>query len=250
MEIVKLSKKSNNLYKIEFSDNTSLNFYDDTIIKYNLLSNKKIDNKLFKKINEFNNEVSAYYKAINYIKSKLRTKREIENKLRKLNYSKDIINKVINRLEQQGYLNDSLYINSYINDQINLTLKGPNKIIYELEKLGFKNIKLNVSDDVWIDKINKIIEKKEKSNHNLSKRLLIQKIKVDLINLGYSEKLFQDILNSYKFKDNPDIIRKEVNKFLRKYQNKYSEEELKYKLKGYLYSKGFSDYNLDDLLNN
>ena len=143
-----------------------------------------------------------------------------------------------------------MYINSYINDQINLTLKGPNKIIYELEKLGFKNIKLNVSDDVWIDKINKIIEKKEKSNHNLSKRLLIQKIKVDLINLGYSEKLFQDILNSYKFKDNPDIIRKEVNKFLRKYQNKYSEEELKYKLKGYLYSKGFSDYNLDDLLNN
>ena len=250
MEIVKLSKKSNNLYKIEFSDNTSLNFYDDTIIKYNLLSNKKKNNKLFKKINEFNNEVSAYYKAINYIKSKLRTKREIENKLRKLNYSKDIINKVINRLEQQGYLNDSLYINSYINDQINLTLKGPNKIIYELEKLGFKNIKLNVSDDVWIDKINKIIEKKEKSNHNLSKRLLIQKIKVDLINLGYSEKLFQDILNSYKFKDNPDIIRKEVNKFLRKYQNKYSEEELKYKLKGYLYSKGFSDYNLDDLLNN
>ncbi len=250
MEIVKLSKKSNNLYKIEFSDNTSLNFYDDTIIKYNLLANKKIDNKLFKEINEFNNEVSAYYKAINYIKSKLRTKREIENKLRKLNYSKDIINKVINRLEQQGYLNDSLYINSYINDQINLTLKGPNKIIYELEKLGFKNIKLNVSDDVWIDKINKIIEKKEKSNHNLSKRLLIQKIKVDLINLGYSEKLFQDILNSYKFKDNPDIIRKEVNKFLRKYQNKYSEEELKYKLKGYLYSKGFSDYNLDDLLNN
>ena len=250
MEIVKLSKKSNNLYKIEFSDNTSLNFYDDTIIKYNLLANKKIDNKLFKEINEFNNEVSAYYKAINYIKSKLRTKREIENKLRKLNYSKDIINKVINRLEQQGYLNDSLYINSYINDQINLTLKGPNKIIYELEKLGFKNIKLNVSDDVWIDKINKIIEKKEKSNHNLSKRLLIQKIKVALINLGYSEKLFQDILNSYKFKDNPDIIRKEVNKFLRKYQNKYSEEELKYKLKGYLYSKGFSDYNLDDLLNN
>ena len=33
-------------------------------------------------------------------------------------------------------------------------------------------------------------------------------------------------------------------------KNKYSEEELKYKLKGYLYSKGFSDYNLDDLLNN
>ena len=74
MEIVKLSKKSNNLYKIEFSDNTSLNFYDDTIIKYNLLINKKLDAKTFKEIIAYNDEVSAYYKAINYIKQKLRTK--------------------------------------------------------------------------------------------------------------------------------------------------------------------------------
>ena len=73
MEIVKLSKKSNNLYKIEFSDNTSLNFYDDTIIKYNLLINKKLDAKTFKEIIAYNDEVSAYYKAINYIKQKLTT---------------------------------------------------------------------------------------------------------------------------------------------------------------------------------
>ena len=44
-------------------------------------------------------------------------------------------------------------------------------------------------------------------------------------------------------------VKKEVNKFLRKYQNKYSEEELKYKLKNYLYSKGFEISNIDDLLN-
>ncbi len=159
MEIVKLSKKSNNLYKIEFSDNTSLNFYDDTIIKYNLLINKKLDAKTFKEIIAYNDEVSAYYKAINYIKQKLRTKKEIENKLKKLNYNKEIISNVIKKLENQGYLNDELYIKSYINDQINLSIKGPKKIINELEKLGFKNVDeyLNVDNDIWINKINKII---------------------------------------------------------------------------------------------
>ena len=98
-------------------------------------------------------------------------------------------------------------------------------------------------------KIEKIISKKEKSNHNLSKSFLIRKIKGDLINLGYSPDLFQDILDNYSFIENMEIVKKEVNKFLRKYQNKYSEEELKYKLKNYLYSKGFEISNIDDLLN-
>ena len=252
MEIVKLSKKSNNLYKIEFSDNTSLNFYDDTIIKYNLLINKKLDAKTFKEIIAYNDEVSAYYKAINYIKQKLRTKKEIENKLKKLNYNKEIISNVIKKLENQGYLNDELYIKSYINDQINLSIKGPKKIKNELEKLGFKNSDeyLNVDNDIWINKINKIITKKEKSNHNLSKIFLINKIKSDLINLGYPDYLYKDILENYEFVDNPDILKKEVNKFLKKYQGKYNEDEIKYKLKGYLYSKGFNNCDIDDLLNN
>ena len=152
----------------------------------------------------------------------------------------------------EGYLNDELYIKSYINDQINLSIKGPKKIINELEKLGFKNVDeyLNVDNDIWINKINKIITKKEKSNHNLSKIFLINKIKSDLINLGYPDYLYKDILENYEFVDNPDILKKEVNKFLKKYQGKYNEDEIKYKLKGYLYSKGFNNCDIDDLLNN
>ena len=69
----------------------------------------------------------------------------------------------------------------------------------------------------------------------------------DVSKMGPS--LFQDILDNWNFYENGEIVKKEVNKFLRKYQNKYSEEELKYKLKNYLYSKGFEISNIDDLLN-
>ena len=250
MKIEKIVKKNKNVYQIKFSDNTSLNFYDDTIIKYNLLVNKNVDEATYKEALLFNQKAEAYYKAINYINQKLRTKKEIEKKLK--DYNKDIVNEVIAKLEEQKYLNDDIYIKSYINDQINLTLKGPKKIVYELDKLGFKNVDKymsNINDEVWNMKIEKIISKKEKSNHNLSKSFLIRKIKGDLINLGYSPDLFQDILDNYSFIENMEIVKKEVNKFLRKYQNKYSEEELKYKLKNYLYSKGFEISNIDDLLN-
>lgn len=250
MKVEKIVKKNKNVYQIKFSDNTSLNFYDDTIIKYNLLVNKNIDDATYKEALLFNQKAEAYYKAINYINQKLRTKREIEKKLK--DYNKDIVKEVIIKLEEQKYLNDDMYIKSYINDQINLTLKGPKKIIYELNKLGFKNVDnymSDITDDVWDIKIKKIINKKEKSNHNLSKNFLKRKIKGDLVNLGYSPSLFQDILDNWNFYENGEVVKKEVNKFLRKYQNKYSEEELKYKLKNYLYSKGFEISNIDDLLN-
>ena len=127
MKIEKIIKKNKNVYQIKFSDNTSLNFYDDTIIKYNLLVNKNVDEATYKEALLFNQKAEAYYKAINYINQKLRTKKEIEKKLK--DYNKDIVNEVIAKLEEQKYLNDDIYIKSYINDQINLTLKGPKKIV-------------------------------------------------------------------------------------------------------------------------
>lgn len=250
MEIVKLIKKNKNVYQVKFSDNTSLNFYDDTIINYNLLVNKEISDLQIKEIINYNNKIDAYYKALSYINVKLRTKNEIRKKLK--DYDKNIIDEVIEKLESQKYLDDELYIKSYINDQINLTLNGPKKILFELEKLGFKDIYkyMYMFDDVnWQEKIEKIISKKVKSNHNLSVIMLKNKIKNDLINLGYSKDLFQDVVENYVLLDNEEIINKEINKFKKKYKNKYSEEEMNYKLKYYLNQKGFNTEMINDLLN-
>ena len=61
---------------------------------------------------------------------------------------KDLIEKIVLKLTKEGYLNDDYFTICYINDSINLKNIGPNKIIYELEKLGIdksiidKNIKV------------------------------------------------------------------------------------------------------------
>ncbi|HIS12239.1 MAG TPA: RecX family transcriptional regulator, partial [Candidatus Onthocola stercoravium] len=161
MEIKKISKKKNNLYQILLSDNTSLSFYDDTIIKYSLLINRSFDDKTLQEMLAFNNQSAAYYKALSYIKAKLRTKKEIEDKLKKLGYTNNVVLNTIKRLEKQKYLNDDIYIKAYISDQVNLTLKGPKKISQELIKLGFKEEIVNTyidkySNDLWEEKIIKI----------------------------------------------------------------------------------------------
>lgn len=253
MKIEKINKKKNNQYQVILSDNTSLSFYDDTIIKFNLLSKKEFDKKKLEEIVEFNSDLEAYYSALKFIKTKLRTKKEIEEKLKKLGYTNNVVLNTIKRLEEQKYINDDIYIKAYISDQINLTLKGPKKISQELIKLGFKEEIVNTyidkySNDLWEEKIIKIINKKIKSNHNLSKKMLINKIKSDLINLGYNLEMINKLLLNIDYQNDEEILNKEINKAIKKYSRKYQGKELKEKLKYNLYKKGFSIEDINSLI--
>lgn len=242
MKVKSYKKKKSNLYEITLSNNEVISLYDDVILKYELLLKKEIDDKLLKEIILNNSYLESYYIALKYINIKLRTEKEIVKKL--ANYSKDAIKYTIDRLKKEGYLNDLLYIKSYINDEINLKVVGPNKILFELNKLGFQNNEaldyLNTFDEnIWLDKINKYITKKINSNHNLSSLILKQKIYQDLINRGFYKEHINMSINKFNFEDDDSIYEKEYNKLKNKLSRKYSGEELDYRIKIGLIKKGF-----------
>lgn len=242
IKIVCYKKKKNNLYEITLSNNEKISLYDDVILKYDLLLKKELDNKLLKEILIFNEKIEGYNIALKYLNTKLRTEKEIRKKLN--NYSKDTIDYVINKLRSDGYLNDLLYIKSYINDEINLKLSGPNKILNDLKKLGFNsndilNYLNTIDKDIWLNKINKYTLKKINSNHNLSGINLKQKIFTDLYNKGFNKEDINLIIDNIEFIDNSLIKEKEYNKLKTKLSKKYSGEELEYYIKMHMYKKGF-----------
>ena len=253
MKINKIRKKKSNIYELLFSDLTKLDLYDDTLIKYNLLTKKEIDNTELKDITSYNNYLDAYYNSIKFITTKLRTKLEIEKKLTSLGYTKDVINTTIDRLVKEKYINDDVYIKCYINDQINLSLKGPNKIRNELIKL---KLPLNIIDnylstfdnDIWQERIKKIIDKKKKANHNMSNSLFKNKVTKDIINLGYPSNLVKSITDSIIIDNELDILRKEFEKEKRKLSRKYEGNELNKRIKYNLYKKGFNLEYIESLL--
>jgi len=137
MEIVKFKKNKDNTFMVIFDNDLSLKLYDDVIVKYNLLSNKILDDKLLSEITEYNAYLIGYYKSIKYIMKKLRSEKEVRTFLEKMDIKKSDIDKIILKLRKDGYINESNYLKAYINDQINLTLNGPDKIKDSLKKLGF-----------------------------------------------------------------------------------------------------------------
>ena len=87
-------------------------------------------------------------------------------------------------------------------------------------------------------RIDKLIQKGIKTNHNRGGVVLKQKIYNDLKNLGYDITFLNRSFSSYSFENDLDIARKEYEKLYRKYSRKYSGNELKRIVNEKLYQKG------------
>ncbi len=249
MEIVKFKKGKSNIYELELSNGLKFKLYDDVIVKFNLLVNKRFDDKKFEEIIHYNDSLEAYYETIKKLNTKMRSEVEIRELLKRKGYSDNIITDTINRLKKDGYLNRKIYIKSYISDAFRFSNDGPDKIRRNLNKLGFNNEEIDEFLDLdFTEKVIKIIDKKVKSNTKYSNYLLKQHLNNYLINLGYPKELFINYLNDINT-NNKDILKKEANLLFNKYYKKYEKNELKYFLKDKLYKKGYNSEEISEVLN-
>lgn len=252
MKKISKIKKNNNKYTIILSDNSSLSFYSDTLIKYNLLKPRDISDKELEEIINYNDYIESYNKALIYISYKQRTKKEIKDKL--CNYSNDVSDKVIEKLDELGLLDEKRYIEAFINDQINLGNKGPFYIKKELEKLNINSYYIdeflnNIKDDIWIEKVKKIVDKKINTNRKLPKERLLLKIKNDLILLGYSKNIIDKVLSNVIIEEDNEVIEMAFDKEYKRLSKKYKDKELENKIRYNLYKKGFNLERIEEILN-
>ena len=242
MEILKYKKMPRGKYKITTSSG-EITLYEDVIIKNNFLLKKEIDLPFLEKILDENTYYEAYDLSLSYIETKLRTEKEISDYLEKKGFNYDVIKHAINKLKEIGLLNEKSYIEAYTNDKVNLSSYGPFKIKRDLLNLGLKeedidNYLFTIKDDVWSNKIDKVIKKRMSSLNGKSLYMIKNKLNIDLFNLGYDKDLISSKLNSLEYNDT-DNMKKEMSKAYDKYSKNYEGEALKKQIKNHLYKKGF-----------
>ena len=240
MKILKYKKVSGNKYSLVLDNGDNIKLYDDTIIKFDLLRSKEIRD--IEEINKYDKDMEAYYKCVQYLNRKMRTSKEIRKYLE--DYPAKTIDITIERLCREGYLNDEYYLKVFISNQINITNNGPFKITKKLKDLGFNKDEileeLNKYDyNIFINKLDKMIDKKINNNSKYSNNRLKEKIIIDFVNYGYDKKDIINILNNKEVKISREIIEKEYKKALRSLIKKYEGYELESKLIAKLMSKGF-----------
>lgn len=249
MKIEKFSKVKNGMYILVLEDGNKIKIHEDLILKYELLLSKQVDKNLLNQINEENQTYEIYEVALKYLNIRLRSCKELKNYLLKKGYSSDKMDSVIMMLSNQGYLDDTIYATSFVHDKILMSNYGPNKIKSELENVEIPNevIKSAITcftEEMEKDRIEKLVNKQIKQNHNKGAMILKRKIQSYLLNLGYSQSLINQNLNGKKLV-NEDTYKKEYDKMYAKLSKKFSGKELEYKLKQKMYQKGFSNSDFE-----
>ena len=251
MKIVKYQKIKSNKYKVTLDNNDEIELYDNIILENNLLLTKEInDMDVLLKQNEY---YDAYYLSLKYISKKLRTKKEIHKYLNN-KFNIDIIDNTIKKLEEEGYLNDDIYIKSYINDQINLTNNGYYKILRTLKNNDLDEEKIlkyldSIDNEIWIEKAKKIIEKEVKNNNKHSSKQLKEKLLYDLNNKGYNNNDIIELVSKLDIKEDNTILEKNYKTLYTKLSRKYSGNELKMQLFNKLVSRGFNYNEVKSVIN-
>ncbi len=247
MKINKFIKKKNDMYNIILEDGRVLVAHQDLILKYDLLIKKNITDDIKNIIEEENLIYIAYNLALKYIANKMRTKKEIKEYLLKKEVDESIIKNVIEMLQKNNYIKDEIYVSAFINDKMNLSKDGPNKIVKELidkgidQNIVFSKIKM-FNEKLQKERIIIIANKLIKKNKTKSSYFLKNKINDYLNNLGYEKSLINSVINSLNFIEDNSIAKKEYEKIYKRMSKKYSGKELELKIKQKMYSLGFKEY--------
>ncbi|MCI8347161.1 MAG: hypothetical protein HFJ12_04360 [Bacilli bacterium] len=243
MKIEKYKKLKNGKYELIMEYDQTIELYEDTILKFNLLLTKNIKKNLTE-ILKFDKRLDTYYSALKYLKVKPRSKKEVTDYLLAKEYRKNDIENALKKLEQQGYLNDLLYAKSILNHKLITTSNGPLKIKNDLLKKGIdvnivQQILEEYNEDTQLEKIRKIVNRMIKSNRNKSIQMLQRKIITDLISQGFSKKEINTVMDESTFLEDKEIENREYEKLYKKLSRKYSGEELKIKIRQKMLQKGF-----------
>ena len=244
-------------YKIELENGKSFYASEDTIIKYGLIKKIDLTNDQLKEIISHESIESAYSKAVHYLQYRLRTTQDIVDYLTKKEIAPNVINEVIKKLIEIGYLNDEHYIEAAVMDYFNLNHKGPYWIKRKLQEKDLDNdiidkyISKICTKEAMIEMLYKIIER-EFNVRRESKNKKVQKITQKLYTNGFTSdiirKVFDIFFEDYEEENEDDILEEHFRRACHSYSRRYEGYALKQKLIEKLMRDGFSYYTAKDFI--
>ena len=198
--------------------------------------------------------LKQYIRCIKRIALKARTRREMYDFLIKEDVL-DIkqINEMIERLEDEGYINDDAYLADQV-DKLLLSTDSKKRIIHQLTSKGLPYEKVakafeNVDDEKEKEKAERYAHKnfdhiKGKSVYMKKQTLLRQ-----LTNKGFSFDIAKSVVESLNYDEDKKMekenLDRAIEKEIRRYSKKYEGKKLKNAILKSLIRKG---YNSDDVL--
>lgn len=259
--ITKIStqKKSSNRYNIFLDGVYAFSIEEDVLVKFQLRKGLTLSEAEISTITESDAHERSYLLAIHYLSYRMRSIKEMRTYLKEKEVAQIAIDKVIKRLITENVLNDALFADAHVTDRMNLTSKGPQLIVRELQEKGVtaeiaqkavmkypyeKQFKTALK---WAKR-----ERNKKSRHSFRKRN--EQLQFKLLQKGFTNDVVTDVMQhlSLEMDQEEELsnLSKEATKLYKRYSKKYEGYELKTKIKAGLYNRGFSGELINEYVAN
>ena len=247
MKITKLEKKKR-LYLLELDNDQKLYITEDTIVRFFLSKDKEISEEELKEIKEFAQYSYGKNLALYHLSFKARTTKEVRDYLTKYEIESVIIDKVVQHLTEEKWLNDRQYARNLIEVNLLSGDKGPILLEQKLQQKGITESLLQeiLADYDFTEVINRTAKKLlKKYQGKYPLKAIETKIIQGLIAKGFSYSqatiAFQNLEVEADEETTNELILKDIEKQYRKYSKKYEGYELQQRLTQSLARKGY-DY--------
>lgn len=139
----------------------------------------------------------AYQKADRFIGFKMRTEKEVRDKLTSEDFSQDIVDRVVASMLKYKYIDDEGYARMYTRDCINLKKWGPQRIKAELCKRGISTL---IAERA-------VSEAMPEDNSSIIASLIEKKIKNTPLDLKEKQKIINFLLRrGFNYNDIKTVI--------------------------------------------
>ena len=172
---------------------------------YNKLSisvGKEISKEEYLEIKSFSEFNILLFKSLNFLSYRMRTEKEIMDRLLKETNDFNIIGEVITYLKDNNYIDDIVFTKKFYENKSYYNNWSSKKIIYELQNKGISREKFNeIITETYENDYNnakKLVEKKYKTlkigNDNYKFK---NKVYTYLTNRGFSYDIIKEIIEEY-----------------------------------------------------
>ncbi|MDR0690834.1 MAG: recombination regulator RecX [Streptococcaceae bacterium] len=244
-------------YQVTLDNGEQIDVTEDILISYNLLKGSKISEEYLLKIKKDTIDSRGLQLAYAYLQKQLRTKKEVQEFLRKQKILDEALEKILKKLQDLQLINDKSYAESYVRTKACLNKKGPQVIKQNLLKKGIREDIINnallehFSNDQQINNANKLAEKLVKKYQIKSYKEKLQKIHQGLIIKGFSSDIAKAAVESLELIKDENHEWTQLQKEGEKVWQRTSRLEAykrRQKIKQSLYQKGFSIENIDHFI--
>ena len=249
MQITKIEvqKKRQNRFNIYINDEFAFGVDEATLLKFALTKGTELTQDTIREIEQETQYQNAYQKALHFLNFKLRTAKEVYEKLEKLEVSDGVINQVLQQLMDYGFVNDQFYAESYVRENFALKKKGVNDSIIQKALAEY-------DEATQLDQAIEIAQKYVDRQGNAPVKTVKQKVYGFLMQRGYDLDIVQSVISELTFEkqeeNEEELVMKQGERILKTLLSKYAVDnsQLWYQLKGKLYQQGFSSSSIDEAI--